>query len=677
DLQLRILRQDPALHAPSAGQVQPEVRLPVSHSTFFGRSIELCQAVDVLQEHRLLTLTGPGGVGKTRLAVQVATELVPAHRDGTLFVDLSAVRDPGAVMLRIGDVTGGGDRPDLVIGERRMLLVLDNFEQVLAAAPSVSSLLASCPNLRLLITSRAPLRIDGERRIDVPPLAPAEASAMFVDRAEAALHASLLASEVVDSVVASLDGLPLAVELAAARVPALRLVDLRDRLADRLGTLASGRRDAPDRHRTLRRAIEWSYELLDPGFQAVLRKLSVFAGGFDIAAGLAVAETSIDGIDELVQQSLVRRTDDRYVMLESIREFAAMQAERVGESAAARDRHLEHVVDLAIATDSAGTHVEVGAAIVHLCQSERENIRAAFSWAIQQGDDHAIATLFRVIGMYWLRMGAIEEGMRWSAAAIDAAAGLDTSARMSIHLVASEFPRYGGDPLRALAMKQDAIEIGRQGRHLDWMAITEGDIAWIHALTGDFDAAEAALGAAFKLHDEEPRCTPAHLAHTVENAAEVALFEHRLDAAERFMDRLDELAGDEAPHYAWEVETALLRARLLFAKGQLGQAGPAFERVIAAAAAVEYRAPLAEALGRLAQIRASSQPAAAARLIGMADRVRAEARSPTWDPTVRDKTVLALRESLGSPTFDDLHRDGHRLPLGAVAAAAVHGQPHG
>ena len=470
DLEVRILRQDPLLAGPTGGPTQPTIQLPVALTSLVGRREELDQAVAILRSHRLLTLTGPGGVGKTRLGVLAAHALLAECPDGAVFVDLSSVRDPALVPERIGQAIGGGDRPADVIGRRRMLLVLDNVEQVVAAAPDIAALLESCPELRVIVTSRTPLRVRGEHRLEVPPLAGPDASDLFDERARAAMLSARLDDAVVDDIVARLDGLPLAIELAAARMGVMSPEALRDRLVARLPLLTAGARDAPERHRTLRETIAWSHDLLEPPARAAFRTLSVLAAGFDLDAALAVAATEIDWVAALVEQSLLRSIDGRYSMFETIREFAADQAELHGEVDAARDRHLAHFI--AIATSTRRRTVDGGPlgrnAWLAMCRNERENLHVAFEWAVARDDAEAMVRLFHSVGVYWLMVGAIDDGTRWGEAAVEAARRLgDEDGRMAALMVVSEFPRYTGDPDRALALKTEALGIARAQGNLE------------------------------------------------------------------------------------------------------------------------------------------------------------------------------------------------------------------
>jgi predicted ATPase/DNA-binding SARP family transcriptional activator len=673
ELEIRILRQDGSLAGPATGSAQPAIHLPLPMSSFVGRRRELDQAVEVLRSHRLLTLTGPGGVGKTRLGIAVAHAMLDAAPDGVLFVDLSAVRDPSRVLAAIGELTGGGDQPFEVIGDRRMLLVLDNLEQVLDSAPDVAALLDRCPKLRVLATSRAPLRIRGERQLEVPSMSASESAALFEDRARAAILSVDLIEQVVEDIVGRLDGLPLAIELAAARVHVLSPEGLRDRLVDRLALLTTGPRDAPERHRTLRETIAWSYGLLRPATQAAFRKLSVLAGSFDLPGALAIAETDLDSIDELVTHSLLRRFADRYSMLETIREFADAEAVDHGETAAARDRHLAHFVKVAVSTHRGTT--EGGPlgrnAWLAMCGRERENLRAAFSRAVERDDDDSCVRLFRMIGMYWLLVGAIDEGERWGSAAVAAAARLGSDARrMTALMTLSEFPRFGGDPERALALKLEALDLARTIDRASTTVLLD-DIASIHAATGEFAQARTLLVEAMVMHDREPASDPLDRAHTVVTLAEVALLEGNGAEAERHVAEVNAIEAtiDLVPD--WILESDNLRAKTFLATGHLAEATALFRTVVRDAAEVGFRMPLVDALDGLAAIDSADRPAKTAHLLGMADRVRAEARLGYWNEAQHDRSVDAARTALGDEAFHRLHAEGHSLAIPAIVAAVA------
>ena len=264
---------------------------------------------------RLLTLTGPGGCGKTRLAIEAATRVVAHYKAGVFWVGLEALRDPALVTETIAHVLGAKNGVVEHIGERELLLVVDNLEQVIAAAPELSALVSACPNLRLIVTSRELLRVQSEVELEVPPLAEAEAIVLFCERAQ------LQPSEAIAELCARLDSLPLAVELAAARTKALTPAQILERLSQ-APRPARRRPRADPRQQTLRATIEWSYHLLSAAEQALFRRLSVFASGCTLQAAEDVAGADIDTLQSLVEKSLVRFTSGRYRMLDTIREFA-------------------------------------------------------------------------------------------------------------------------------------------------------------------------------------------------------------------------------------------------------------------------------------------------------------------------------------------------------------------
>jgi predicted ATPase/class 3 adenylate cyclase/Tfp pilus assembly protein PilF len=421
--------------------------LPVQLTPFIGREREVTAVRERLldPQTRLLTLTGPGGTGKTRLALQVAAEVLEAFPDGVFFVNLAPINDPALVLPTIAqalEVTESGGRPlrevlHALLRAKQLLLILDNCEQVVGAAPAVADLLAASPRLRVLATSRALLRVQGERAYAVGPLAlpdtaplppletltQYEAVRLFIARARdvrpdfAVTNATAPA---VAEICMRLDGLPLAIELAAARVKLLAPPALLARLTKRLPLLTGGARDLPARHRTLRGTIAWSYDLLDPAEQALFRRLGVFVGGWTLEAAEVVCGGNegdvLDLLGVLLDKSLVRVEaqgvgEDRYSLLETIREYALERLEGSGEASELRRAHAEHYLALA---EDAGPMLKGPdqAAWLERLEREHDNLRAALGFLWASGDGERALRLAGALGRFWDLQGHWSEGRR-------------------------------------------------------------------------------------------------------------------------------------------------------------------------------------------------------------------------------------------------------------------------
>jgi predicted ATPase/class 3 adenylate cyclase len=322
--------------------------LPIPSTPFLGREAELAEVASLLtsSDTRLLTLTGPGGTGKTRLAAQAAGLVSGSYADGVWWIPLGALRDPKLVLVTAAQIVGSKNGLAGHIQDKKMLCLFDNFEQVVEAAADVAELLASCPNLHLLVTSREPLHVTGEQEYAVPPFVHEEGVDFFLARARA-VKADFEADEAVSEICRRLDDLPLALELAAARVKALTSRQILERLEHRLPLLTGGARDLPERQRTLRATIEWSYDLLGEDEQRLFARLSVFAGGCTLEAAEEVCEATVDILQALVDKSLLRFTDERYWMLDTIREYAGERLAHLGEAEVVRNKHAQFFLQLA------------------------------------------------------------------------------------------------------------------------------------------------------------------------------------------------------------------------------------------------------------------------------------------------------------------------------------------
>jgi predicted ATPase len=410
---LKDLTEAERLYQLGAGDFPPlrtldATNLPVAASPLLGREREVAELVGLLAEgRRLVTVTGTGGTGKTRLALQVAAELVGSLPDGVVWVPLGSLADAELVPVEIAKRVGAPDDLGGFLRGRELLLLLDNFEHLLAAAPMLADLLARAPGLRVLATSRAPLRIAGETEYTLDPLELRDAATLFVERARG-LGRDIEPDGTVETICARLDSLPLAIELAAARLRLFGPDALLRRLERALPLLTDGSRDAPERQRTLRSTIEWSYDLLDEGSRRLLARLAVFAGSFPIEAAERVCDAGVSELSALVDLSLLKPIGgDRLLMLETIREFALERLADAGEEGAFRRRHAEEFVQLA---ESAYEHRwDAEAEWSSRLDRDHDDLRAALDW-LEENDREAALELAGAVGWFWFTRGYLGEG---------------------------------------------------------------------------------------------------------------------------------------------------------------------------------------------------------------------------------------------------------------------------
>jgi predicted ATPase len=507
--------------------------LPSPLTSFVGREREIDEVARLLETARLVTLTGPGGAGKTRLALSVAETLQAAYPDGVWFVDLSPLTEPGLVVSAIAQVLGvrevEGAPPAAVlqafVRERHLLLVLDNFEQVAEAAALVRDLLVAARGLTVLATSRVALRLQGEREYAVPPLpvpdtvqdAPLDAIArvpsvrLFVERARAARYDFALTvgdAAAVAEICVRLDGLPLAIELAAARVKVLPPAALRARLDQRLALLGSGARGVPHRQRTLRDTIRWSYDLLAEPERVLFRRLAVFVGGCTIAAAEAVcAGDAVDafaGLTSLVDHSLVRRVDGpegepRFGMMETVREFARERLAESGEEARLSARHAAHFAGMAEEAERA-----VGESWERRwddrLDADHGNFRAALAWLLRQPSVTAALALAAGLAPFWRRRGHLTEGRQWLEQALAGANGAPAHLRARGLVAAGELAHMSGAYDDALARYEAALPLFRAADDASGQARVLRRQGMITRHRGDPARARALLEKALSLH---------------------------------------------------------------------------------------------------------------------------------------------------------------------------------
>jgi predicted ATPase/DNA-binding winged helix-turn-helix (wHTH) protein len=512
--------------------------LPGQLTSLIGREREGAAVVQLLRhtEVRLLTLTGPGGVGKTRLGLQVATDLHQGFAHGVYFVPLATIRDPALVLSTMAQTLGVPehveqgplDRLKAHVRDKQILLVLDNFEQVLAAALTLVELLTACPRLKLLVTSREVLRLSGEYEFSVPPLPvpdprhlpPAStlpqyaAVALFLQRALAVKPDFAITPEntlAVAEICIRLDGLPLAIELAAARMKLFSPRALLARLARRLAWLNTGARDAPPRHQTLRHAIAWSYDLLEGYEQACFRRLAVFVGGctleaaamvcqavHDPTAGLeaALEDEAIEGLASLVDKSLLQPEEDRhgeprFRMLETIREFGLECLVACGEAPAVQRAHAHYYLALAEAAEAQLSGPDQAMWLERL-EAEHDNFRAALRWADESGAVEEGLRLAGALCQFWLARSHLHEGREHLVRLVPLArSSTPTPARAKVLTGAGHLAHNQGDYTTARALFAESLTLWREIGNKRGMASALNDLGWMAWRQGDYAMAQA------------------------------------------------------------------------------------------------------------------------------------------------------------------------------------------
>jgi predicted ATPase/class 3 adenylate cyclase len=444
------------------GQQFPALRtrhrtnLPVAATPLVGREAELEVATDLLlRDHvRLLTLTGPGGTGKTRLALAVAKAVADRFEDGVFFVPLAPIADPRLVLSTIAQTLEVRDDLATELSNRRALIVLDNFEQLTAAATDVAELLEAAPSVSVVATSREPLHIGGEHELPVPPLEVDQAVELFRARAYDAEP-----PEVVAEICRRLDGLPLAIELAAARTRSLAPLKLLERLDRRLPLLTGGPRDAPERQRTLRAAIGWSYDLLEEEERRLFRALSAFSGGWTLEAAEAICDADLDVLDSLVDKSLVRRRGERFTMLETIRQYAAERLDDAGEADDVGHRHAEWFFAFADERRRVSSRAALGE-----LETELDNIRRVREWLRRAGEIEWELELAGAMARYYDARGGWREAMAAAEDALTRGGDAPRAARAGAWRALALAAYVSGDRARAGEAGSTSLELWREER---------------------------------------------------------------------------------------------------------------------------------------------------------------------------------------------------------------------
>jgi len=667
-------------------------------TTLVGRDAELDLVIDLLRRGgtRLVTLTGPGGVGKTRLALEIISRRNADEMDGVAWVPLASVQEPDRVVAAIASALSVGETSERplhhlvtsTLRNQQLLLVLDNFEHVLDAAPQLSAILQACPGIRALVTSRSPLRISGERVLPVRPLAvPAildlpspdrlgriEAVQLFMDRATSVSPSfgltSVTGPQILD-ICRRLDGLPLAIELAAARIYHLPVQTLHARLDNRLPLLTDGPRDAPSRHQTLRNTIAWSHDLLPPAERSLFRHLAVFVGGFTLEAAEAIGNdtgTILNRLTALVDKSLVHyqpeaRGGPRYGLLETVREFASEHLAASGEMAIVRERHASFYVRLAQERRS-GQAWGLAQAWADELEADHDNLRAALDWLAESGRWLDYLELATALSRFWDVQGCLSE------------------ARARLERVLVPAPPAGASPalvarasaaLGLTGLRQGDLELAElhlEAAHAIWLRLEDvANLAHITVMLGgvaeyggDDDRAQPLYERALSLFERVD--DPSGIALTLNNLADLAYRRGAIAQAEILGQRALEVSRQAALPMLIS-ESLITVGAAASARGDLPRASAAFREALQICQEAGFQLVLGAAVVGLADVAtAAGEPRRAARLLGVADTIAGQLEVPRFEhDALHRHAIAATRHKLDDEAFEHARSEGREMSL--------------
>ena len=630
--------------------------LPRPASSFVGRAADAAAVVGRIRGGaRLLTLTGPGGSGKTRLAIEAASELVPEFRAGVFWLELAPVDAPELVLEEIARVLGVREELTRHIGERELLLVLDNFEQVVEAGPAVADLVSRCPNLCLLVTSRERLRLRDEVEYAVEPLPSDDAAQLFADRS------GLPVDETVTALCAALDNLPLAVELAAARTDVLSPAQALDRLERRLD-LFRGARDVDARQQTLRAAIQWSHELLGEEEQRLFARLAVFAGGCTLEAAEGVTDAELDVLESLVQKSLIRHAGERFWMLETIRDYGLERLGESGETDALRRRHAEWFLAFA---ERAEPHLEGPGQAEWLARLEDDvaNIREV------AGQPDLAGRFLVALRFFWAKRGYVAEGRRAVEDLLPRLADDDPALRMAL-VTGSLLAVMQGDFEAAIAHGERAIELGEAAGDVRPGLEVASALGRALLSVGEEERALALFADAAERGPAIGRSGIAAIA--LLNLGYVALVGGELEVADDYLRRAVDLAASCGELHA-ESRSLAARSAVALEGGRLEDARGLAQQSLAIAAPTHDGDNACWAIELAGCALASADPDRAARLLGAADELRMVlgGNLSGLELAQHDRALSLLAGSLEPEELTAALEEGRRLPLDDAAAAVL------
>jgi predicted ATPase len=643
--------------------------LPIPANPLVGREQEILEVHRLLDgDTRLVTITGPGGVGKTRFALAAASEAADRFPGGVWFVDLSPVRDPALVGPTIGHAIGADD--DLVHHLRDMttLLVIDNFEQVVAAARDLSLLLGACPHVQVLATSREPLRISHEKEYALDPLPEAPAVELFRHRAAAVAPDVAVGYALAAEICLQLDRLPLAIELAAARSRVFQPEVLLARLERRLPVLTSRARDVTDRQRTLHATIAWSYELLDQAEARVFRAIAVFRGGATLAAIEVVTGAGDELVESLVDKSLLRRRRGRLVMLETVREFALDELERSDEAATVRDAHAAYFLEIAQRANLNAGRLRPGGQRLDIAIADQDNVRRALDWAVESHDLELGLRLLAAMEQFWV-VNDPGEGVRRHAAVLDLDGDADPAVR-------AEALRSYGSSADIAGQGDLAVELYKRSLEIvDALGDAHGRAVLLHRLgihamfDGDLERARTLIGQSQTLHERHGVAWG--LAQTIGTLGAIARDEGDLDTAAALVAESARLAEEVGVPW-WESGMLLELAALSLEGDRIDDADEKARDGLELARQLHDYGGRVFGVGVLAGVAsACGDPERAGLLWGAIEDDDVRAPLGGW-PRHRAAREGRLAESRGA-TFDDALASGRHLSLDDAVALALDG----
>jgi predicted ATPase/DNA-binding CsgD family transcriptional regulator len=694
---------------PMTHTLMPPNNLPAQLSSFIGRHAEIAEVRQLLDKQRLVTLTGAGGCGKTRLALEVAAGALPDFEQGVWLVDLASLRDPFLLPQTIASALGIRERMgrgllDTVseyLRPRTLLLVLDNCEHMIQPSAKIASeLLRTCPSLKILSTSREPLAIDGEAVWSLAPLSvrtivdgtkgsagqsaselrsPSEAVQLFEARARAAAPSFRLTADnaaLVEEICRRLDGIPLGIELAAARLRSLSLEQVAERLDDRFHLLTGGSRTAPARHQTLAATLDWSYALLTDVERLVLQRASVFAGGWTLEAaeiicsGGSVPQTEVmDVLAHLVDKSLVGARADasgamRYILLETIRQYAHQQLVASGEAPSIERRHAQWFFEFARQAVQPGSKfpLVLAVAAVKRWETEHDNFRIALEWSLSDAGDRELGLrLASTLSQFWQMRGYLSEGRAWRDALLSNASQASADARAEAWSLAGHALIYANEIAAGADCFRRSLELYEQLSDEAGVAWQRAWLAWVSVAVGDNSEAVSLAQRATEVLRRTDDYVGAAVA--LEAWGEAEFLRNNLGAARQMFD--------ESLALSRQLPNPFLVGRRLTRLGQVArEQGDEVQAEILIDEALEVSTKVGDssgatmAMAALAGVGFAEGLASwAARLLGAVAQLQEEAGSALWffDRLKFEADIEAARRDLGAQAFDAAWRQGQSM----------------